>query len=120
MLLLKSHIGEGTTAEIWLPACQDEKVPVLHAAEPSHSASRSSRPISVLVVEDDLLVLDSIAAMLDDLGHAVIEARSGEEAVQLLPRVRARPSCSAQDMPSFQTPRSLSCRAFPSRSTRRC
>jgi CheY-like chemotaxis protein len=35
----------------------------------------------------DLLVLDSIAAMLDDLGHAVIEARSGEEAVGLLPRM---------------------------------
>jgi PAS domain S-box-containing protein len=85
MLLLKSHIGEGTTAEIWLPACQDEKV--LHAAEPSHSVSRSSRPVSVLVVDDDLLVLDSIAAMLDDLGHAAIEARSGEEAVQLLSRM---------------------------------
>jgi nitrogen-specific signal transduction histidine kinase len=87
VLLLKSHIGEGTTAEIWLPACQDEKVQVPHAAEPSRSASRSSRPISVLVVDDDLLVLDSIAAMLDDLGHAVIEARSGEEAVRLLPRM---------------------------------
>jgi PAS domain S-box-containing protein len=85
LLLLKSHIGEGTTAEIWLPACQDEKVPLPHAAEPSRS--RSSRPISVLVVDDDLLVLDSIAAMLDDLGHAVIEARSGEEAVRLLPRM---------------------------------
>jgi CheY-like chemotaxis protein len=87
VLRLKSHIGEGTTAEIWLPACQDEKVPVPHAAEPSRSASRSSRPISVLVVDDDLLVLDNIAAMLDDLGHAVIEARSGEEAVQLLSRM---------------------------------
>jgi CheY-like chemotaxis protein len=41
----------------------------------------------VLVVDDDLLVLDSIAAMLDDLGHAVIEARSGEEAVRLLRRM---------------------------------
>lgn len=88
VLRLKSRIGEGTTAEIWLPACQDEKVPVPHpAAEPSRSASRSGRPISVLVVDDDLLVLDSIAAMLDDLGHAVIEARSGEEAVRLLPRM---------------------------------
>jgi PAS domain S-box-containing protein len=86
VLLLKSHIGEGTTAEIWLPACQDEMVPVPHAPEPSRSASRS-QPISVLVVDDDLLVLDSIAAMLDDLGHAVIEARSGEEAVRLLPRM---------------------------------
>ena len=85
VLLLKSRIGEGTTAEIWLPATQGEQ-----AAEPpaevSRAAPRSSRPVSVLVVDDDLLVLDNIAAMLDDLGHAVIEARSGEEAVQLLRR----------------------------------
>jgi len=40
----------------------------------------------VLAVDDDLLVLDNIVAMLDDLGHAVVEARSGEEAVQLLRR----------------------------------
>ena len=40
----------------------------------------------MLAVDDDLLVLDNIAAMLDDLGHAVIEARSGEEAVELLRR----------------------------------
>ncbi|MFG3592111.1 MHYT domain-containing protein [Bradyrhizobium sp. RDI18] len=87
VLRLKSRIGEGTTAEIWLPAAQDEKVEAPHAAEPSRSAPRGSRPLSVLVVDDDLLVLDSVAAMLDDLGHAVIEARSGEEAVQLLRRM---------------------------------
>src|SRR5437667_1405377 len=75
MLLLKSRIGEGTTAEIWLPASEEEKAAVPHAAEPSRSVSRSSRSLSVLVVDDDLLVLDSIAAMLDDLDHAVIEAR---------------------------------------------
>ncbi|WP_065751266.1 MHYT domain-containing protein [Bradyrhizobium paxllaeri] len=86
VLMLKSRIGEGTTAEIWLPASQDEKLPEPHAVEPSRTAPRSHRPVSVLVVDDDLLVLDSIAAMLDDLGHAVIEARSGEEAVQLLRR----------------------------------
>ena len=28
----------------------------------------------MLVVDDDALVLDNIAAMLDDLGHTVIEA----------------------------------------------
>jgi CheY-like chemotaxis protein len=86
-LLLKSRIGEGTTAEIWLPASLEEKLSAPHAVEPSRPAPRSSRPISVLVVDDDLLVLDSVAAMLDDLGHAVIEARSGEEAVQLLRRM---------------------------------
>ena len=86
VLLLKSHVGRGTTAEIWLPASQDEAAPAAHAAEALHAVPRSSRPISVLAVDDDLLVLDSIAAMLDDLGHAVIEAHSAEEAVQLLRR----------------------------------
>jgi PAS domain S-box-containing protein len=86
VLLLKSQVGTGTTAEIWLPASQEEVAPVARVAAPSRSTTRSSRPISVLVVDDDLLVLDNIAAMLDDLGHAVIEARSGEEAVELLRR----------------------------------
>ena len=37
---------------------------------------------------DDLLVLEKTAAMLEDLGHAVVEARSGEEALALLRRTR--------------------------------
>jgi CheY-like chemotaxis protein len=86
VLLLKSRLGEGTTAEIWLPASQDEQVSA-PAAAPSRATARTARPLSVLLVDDDLLVLDNIAAMLDDLGHAVIEARSGEEAVQLLRRM---------------------------------
>ncbi|MGQ0686208.1 MHYT domain-containing protein [Bradyrhizobium sp.] len=86
VLLLKSRVGEGTTAEIWLPATRADQ-PAAPAAAPSRAAVRSARPLSVLLVDDDLLVLDNIAAMLDDLGHAVIEARSGEEAVQLLNRM---------------------------------
>ncbi|HLZ01423.1 MAG TPA: MHYT domain-containing protein [Bradyrhizobium sp.] len=84
-LVLKSRPGEGTTAEIWLPRAEDQTVPA-PVAVPMHSVSRSSRPLSVLVVDDDLLVLDNTAAMLDDLGHDVIEACSGEEALQLLRR----------------------------------
>ena len=84
-LVLKSRLREGTTAEIWLPRAEDEAVPA-PVTEPAHAAPRSNRPLSVLVVDDDLLVLDNTAAMLDDLGHAVVEARSGEEALQLLRR----------------------------------
>jgi CheY-like chemotaxis protein len=40
------------------------------------------------VLVDDLLVLEKTAAMLEDLGHAVVEARSGEEALALLRRTR--------------------------------
>jgi CheY-like chemotaxis protein len=85
-LVLKSRAGEGTTAEIWLPIAHHE-VPPARSEEPvARSAPRSGRSLSVLVVDDDLLVLDNTAAMLDDLGYAVVEARSGEEALQLLRR----------------------------------
>ena len=40
------------------------------------------------VVDDDMLVLENTAAMLEDLGHTVVEARSGEEALSLLRRTR--------------------------------
>jgi CheY-like chemotaxis protein len=85
--VLKSRVGEGTTAEIWLPVAEEAAAPTLRG-EPIVSIPRSSRRLSVLVVDDDLLVLENTAAMLEDLGHAVVEARSGEEALALLRRTR--------------------------------
>jgi CheY-like chemotaxis protein len=86
-LVLESRLGEGTTAEIWLPVAE---VAAAQAPrdEPIVSIPRASRRLSVLVVDDDLLVLENTAAMLEDLGHAVVEARSGEEALALLRRTR--------------------------------
>ena len=86
-LVLKSRLREGTTAEIWLPIAEEAAVPAARAAAPS-PIPQASRRLSVLVVDDDLLVLESTAAMLEDLGHAVVEARSGEEALALLRRTR--------------------------------
>jgi PAS domain S-box-containing protein len=86
-LVLKSRLGEGTTAEIWLPVAE-EAVVQSPRAEPVVSIPRPSRRLSVLVVDDDLLVLENTAAMLEDLGHTVMEARSGEEALALLRRTR--------------------------------
>jgi PAS domain S-box-containing protein len=86
-LVLKSRVGEGTTAEIWLPAAEEAAAPTLRG-EPIVSIPRTSRRLSVLVVDDDLLVLENTAAMLEDLGHAVVEARSGEDALALLRRTR--------------------------------
>jgi PAS domain S-box-containing protein len=86
-LLLKSRRGEGTTAEIWLPIAEEAVAPAPRAMAPA-PMPRASRRLSVLVVDDDLLVLENTAAMLEDLGHAVVEARSGEEAMDLLRRTR--------------------------------
>jgi CheY-like chemotaxis protein len=82
-LFLKSRLGEGTTAEIWLPAFggADEN----NTAQPVTAAAPSAGPaLRVLAVDDDRLVLFNTTAMLEDLGHSVVEAASGEEALELL------------------------------------
>jgi PAS domain S-box-containing protein len=82
-LVLKSKAGEGTTAEIWLPSAAfgtESRRPQGRAAEPQSSQP----PLKVLAVDDDRLVLFNTTAMLEDLGHTVVEAVSGEEALQLL------------------------------------
>jgi PAS domain S-box-containing protein len=85
-LVLTSRKGEGTTAEVWLPVAEAEETPkpATVVAYP-HEVIRS---LTVLVVDDDPLVLENTAAMLEDLGHRVIEARSGHEALELLGRAR--------------------------------
>ncbi|HJT42536.1 MAG TPA: PAS domain S-box protein [Rhizomicrobium sp.] len=82
-LFLKSKLGEGTTAEIYLPAFagagENTKMPSSET-----QAAPAPRPLRVLAVDDDRLVLFNTAAMLEDLGHAVVEANSGAEALELL------------------------------------
>jgi len=87
-LVLKSRPGEGTIADIWLPIAEQAADPDLCAEEAPAAVARAGRRLSVLVVDDDLLVLENTAAMLEDLGHTVVEARSGEEALALFRRTR--------------------------------
>ncbi|MBI0534793.1 response regulator [Roseomonas sp. KE2513] len=85
-LVLRSRLGEGTTAELWLPRAQPA-APAL----PEPSASEAARPRpegfgrrTVMVVDDDPLVLASTGSMLEDVGHAVVEASSGRQALEIL------------------------------------
>lgn len=87
-LVLKSRKGEGTTAEVWLPVApvQDRTA---HQEDASGDAARNGlrlRTLTIVVVDDDSLVLMNTAAMLEDLGHEVIEATSGEQALRVLRR----------------------------------
>ena len=77
-LTLKSAIGEGTTAELWLPVSTVERTPYAPASPIMASAPRTLR---VLAVDDDVLVLFNTVAMLEDLGHQVRQAASGREAL---------------------------------------
>ena len=84
-LLLKSRKGEGTTAELWLPIAKGRSAAApSKAAEPA--AKQKTQPLVVVVVDDDSLVLTNMAAMLEDLGHRVFEASSGQQALEILRR----------------------------------
>jgi len=85
-LRLDSKKGEGTTAEIWLPiATAEELAEICEPAAENAVPDQQSRLVA-MVVDDDPLVLLNTAAMLEDLGHIVIEASSGEEALNALRR----------------------------------
>ncbi|RDJ19950.1 PAS domain-containing sensor histidine kinase [Bosea caraganae] len=83
-LVLRSEKGRGTTAAIWLPVAEPvaealpERVPAMEQAEGQASCLR------VLAVDDDALVLMNTAALLEDLGHEVVEAASGKQALEAL------------------------------------
>lgn len=81
-LVMKSQSGKGTTAELWLRVSDvAAEMDQPRAVEPELVPSR---PLAVLVVDDDGLVLMNTVLMLEDLGHRPTEAMSGEEALALL------------------------------------
>ena len=81
-LALRSRVGQGTTAEIWLPAVEGGTSGVQALKNAAPAAPRGK--LKVLAVDDDRLVLFNTTAMLEELGHEVVEAGSGEEALTLL------------------------------------
>jgi PAS domain S-box-containing protein len=85
-LALDSRLGKGTTVEIWLPAAGSaaETKPAMLPVEPKAEVELTARPLTVLAVDDDALVLMNTTALLEDLGHKVIEASSAREALAIL------------------------------------
>lgn len=83
-LVLKSRQGEGTTVEFWLPT-QPAEAPAPAESKPAAVVDDiDTAPVTVLAVDDDPLVLMNTALMLEDLGHQVIQANSGAEALAKL------------------------------------
>jgi PAS domain S-box-containing protein len=87
-LTLQSRPGVGTTAEIRLPvaAQEEEPAPTAPARPEPVAAVSGKRALRVLCVDDDTLVLMNTTAMLEELGHEVIEAHSGAQALDLFER----------------------------------
>jgi PAS domain S-box-containing protein len=83
--VLKSEKGSGTTAEIWLRVASAEAGDFDDGpAEAADTPATPIDPLVILAVDDDPLVLENTAAMLMELGHKVLQAQSGPEALQML------------------------------------
>lgn len=78
---IASQVGVGTSIRLWLPVDQTGVAAEYHPLEMETQNMLSYR---ILVVDDDPLILSSTSAMLEDLGHVVIEASSGMAALEIL------------------------------------
>jgi len=86
-LVLKSRKGQGTTAELWLPAAT-QKPGEASAGPPTvvPVPGKKTRALVVLVVDDDGLILMSTTAMLEEMGHKALPASSGKQALAIVAR----------------------------------
>ncbi len=91
VLQLESTPDRGTSAHIWLVAGEApggvagsrtgmEVAP--SDAEAGAAAAMAGKRV-VLAVDDDMIILMNTAALLEDMGHVVLEASSGEDALAL-------------------------------------
>ncbi len=79
---VSSRVGMGTTVHLWLP--QADRLPDDGHIQTADSEGCDAKIASLLimVVDDDALVRNGTTAMLEDMGHVVIEAESGLQALQ--------------------------------------
>jgi len=100
-----SEVGEGTEIEMWLPLCE-EAVPQRVVRPQVHRVAPGA---SVLVVDDEPMLRKLARHALEPLGYEVLEAESGEHALDLLAMQSAPPTAMVLDqtMPGMGGDRTL-------------
>jgi PAS domain S-box-containing protein len=80
--LIESELGEGTTARLWLPRAPAVRSSKRKAPEPK--GRRLTRKLKLLLVDDHPEVRSTTAAVLEEMGHEVLQAANGAEALRVL------------------------------------
>lgn len=83
-LLIESKKGHGTTVSLLLPVADVNDCPPPSETAMSALVDPPKGNLTILAVDDDALVLMNTTLMLEDLGHTVIEAYSGVDALREL------------------------------------
>ncbi len=79
-LSLHSELGQGTLVSLRLPSCS---ATTADGAEVKTGGTQGA-PLGILLVDDDELIRASLPAMVEFLGHHVICAAGGQEALDML------------------------------------
>ncbi len=77
-ILIRSREGEGSSFQVFFPASRGTAAPRPEAA-PDPGSGFSGR---LLLVDDEVIILESIGLALETLGFEVIQARDGVEALE--------------------------------------
>jgi CheY-like chemotaxis protein len=79
MITVKSDVGRGSTFDLFLPLCDKE---IRQEEIPEQKLVRGAE--TVLLVDDEEMIRDVAASMLEKIGYRVIVSSSGEEAVDVV------------------------------------
>ncbi len=94
-LTLRSELGRGSAFTVAVPRAEAPPVP---APAPKASLPRDpERPSLVLVIDDEVIILMGLRAMLEGWGYEVIAATAEEEAIGLLEKDGRRPDLVLAD-----------------------
>jgi CheY-like chemotaxis protein len=80
---ISSAVNSGTTVALWFPKAHEPAASSPRQVEMSGVLPHAEL-CKVLIVDDDALVLEGTAAMIDDLGHTSIGVNSAAEALDKL------------------------------------
>lgn len=83
MIVVDSEVGRGTTFTIYIPASAKPLTPVEEATPTIRSGSET-----ILLIDDEAMIIEVGRAMLEKMGHSVITASSGEAAIDILARAK--------------------------------
>jgi PAS domain S-box-containing protein len=80
--LIESEVAEGTTARLWLPRAPAARSSKRKVPEPKRR--RPTRKLNLLLVDDHPEVRSTTAAVLEEMGHEVLQAANGADALRVL------------------------------------